>query len=788
VALREQAAGKPPEPADKNVCPTDDGEAVLRLRPYQEDVFWDKTAGILVLHWSRQIGKSFVLAAWAVYRLMDRPGRLVTVLSNSKENGAEFLLKCAEVCRLQRTRFEMEGLPLPPLDFEDMRMELRIRNRGKVGRIKVLAANPRTARGFSGDLILDEFAFHEDGEAIWEAAEPILASNKDFLCRIASTGNGKHNLFYRMVEGDQIKNEKLKVKNGDGEREPKLENVRPHPGLLPQEKEKVSGASDGITVSQEGSASGESGVAAAGSADTGEIKNEKLKVENSDSENGAARQHGPTDKVALRGGKDEDDDEHEHDLKTEKTSEPPDVGCYEKGGNGGPPADFDFYVEEFRGGVRKVFLPPRPKRERLELKYTEGRNGEGPRIEIVHRPAVQIKNEDCEREPELENVRPHPSPVASQARHELVALQETCAPRNVVPQERGQVSDAQGGLEQAEEGSVSGLSGGGNGKISEPPDVGCYVNGGEENPPCHLGGYRYKSKAGFWVSRVTRTMAHGMGLEIYDSQTRESIMPEQARARALDKAAYDQNYECKFGDESLALLTHELISAAEWDDIGEICEQDWTVSAFERMRQSKGDLFAGLDVGRKVDMSVLTVLERTEGLFWVRGLLRMRDMRLPDQELRLEKICGMRQLKQVCIDMTGLGLGLFEYAQRRLGEHRISGINFASSVSATRVIVEEGRKRESVRVTEALAMELLRAYEERKIRQPRDWQLREDLRKPGKVTTPAGRVSIAAVRDGAGHADHFWSLALALEAAGGAKQPCAFVPLKLRSRQPGILL
>ena len=151
----------------------------------------------------------------------------------------------------------------------------------------------------------------------------------------------------------------------------------------------------------------------------------------------------------------------------------------------------------------------------------------------------------------------------------------------------------------------------------------------------------------------------------------------------------------------------------------------------------------------------------------------MRDMRLPDQESRLGQIC-FRQLKQVCVDMTGLGLGLFEYAQRRLGEHRISGINFASSVSATRVIVEEGTKRETVRVTEALAMEVLRAYEDRKLRQPRDWQLREDLRRPGKVTTPGGRVSIAATRDGSGHADHFWSLALALEAAGGARAAVPF--------------
>jgi hypothetical protein len=283
-----QAAGKPPGPADKNVCPTAEGccgkeAAALILRAYQMPVVWDHTSGIVVLHWARQIGKSYALAAWAVWRLMTRPGRLVTVLSNSKENGAEFLLKCAEICRLHNTQFEIDGMP--PLDFEDMRMELRFRNRGKMGRIKVLAANPRTARGFSGDLILDEFAFHENAEEIWEAAEPILASNKDFLCRIASTGNGKHNLFYRMVEGEEIKNE------------------------------------DGTQSSKDQGPS---------SRESQEIKNEKLKVKNSDSENGAgngaAQQHGPT---------------------------------------GGPATDFDFYVEEFEGGVRRVYLPPKPDKSKM---------------------------------------------------------------------------------------------------------------------------------------------------------------------------------------------------------------------------------------------------------------------------------------------------------------------------------------------------------------------------------------------------------------------------------------
>ncbi|MDB6068140.1 MAG: hypothetical protein JWR26_4348 [Pedosphaera sp.] len=134
----------------------DDGNApglrphvLVRFRLFQRPVFEDRRSGVLVLHWSRQIGKSFTLAAWAVDRLLTRPGRLVTVLSNSRDNGAEFLSKCAAICELNGTEFRTVDKS-PSLGFRNMRMEIRIRAQGKTGRIKVLAANPRTARVLRG--------------------------------------------------------------------------------------------------------------------------------------------------------------------------------------------------------------------------------------------------------------------------------------------------------------------------------------------------------------------------------------------------------------------------------------------------------------------------------------------------------------------------------------------------------------------------------------------------------------------------------------------------------------
>lgn len=90
----------------------------------------------------------------------------------------------------------------------------------------------------------------------------------------------------------------------------------------------------------------------------------------------------------------------------------------------------------------------------------------------------------------------------------------------------------------------------------------------------------------------------------------------------------------------------------------------------------------------------------------------------------------------------------------------------------------------TIRITEHLATRLLQTYEDRAIQHPIDSMLREDLRKPERLVGPTGRVSIAATRDEAGHADHFWSLALAIDAAKGSQQAPTFVQVVPRWKRP----
>ena len=67
-------------------------------------------------------------------------------------------------------------------------------------RVIALPANPDTARGYSANIFLDEFARHQNSRQIWGALFPVLSAGHRIA--IASTPNGKGNKFYELMTGD----------------------------------------------------------------------------------------------------------------------------------------------------------------------------------------------------------------------------------------------------------------------------------------------------------------------------------------------------------------------------------------------------------------------------------------------------------------------------------------------------------------------------------------------------------------------------------------------------------
>jgi phage FluMu gp28-like protein len=65
--------------------------------------------------------------------------------------------------------------------------------------ITALPANPDTARGYSRNLFLDEFAIHKDSREIWGALFPLIS--RGWKIRVTSTPKGRNNKFFELCTG-----------------------------------------------------------------------------------------------------------------------------------------------------------------------------------------------------------------------------------------------------------------------------------------------------------------------------------------------------------------------------------------------------------------------------------------------------------------------------------------------------------------------------------------------------------------------------------------------------------
>ena len=144
---------------------------------------------------SRQIGKSFMVSLEAVNDIIEVPN-LWVLLSAGERQSLELMGKCKQ-------HIEAAGIASAKLDedfFEDTKCKQLTITLPNGGRLVGLPANPQTARGFTGNVILDEFAFHRDSDAIWKALFPTIS--RGYKIRIVSTPQGLGNRFHRLMTGE----------------------------------------------------------------------------------------------------------------------------------------------------------------------------------------------------------------------------------------------------------------------------------------------------------------------------------------------------------------------------------------------------------------------------------------------------------------------------------------------------------------------------------------------------------------------------------------------------------
>ena len=169
----------------------------LPLRPYQ--VRWVEDASrFKIAVKSARIGFSFATALEAVLDCLAKPNDTWTVLSASKAQSVEFIETCHKLIELM---FGASELFREEDWFDELGKIEAIQQRITMpngSRIIALPANPRTARGYPGNAILDEFAHHEDSYAIWAAITRQVALGHKV--RVLSTPNGEQGKFFDLCK------------------------------------------------------------------------------------------------------------------------------------------------------------------------------------------------------------------------------------------------------------------------------------------------------------------------------------------------------------------------------------------------------------------------------------------------------------------------------------------------------------------------------------------------------------------------------------------------------------
>jgi phage FluMu gp28-like protein len=267
---------------------------------------------------------------------------------------------------------------------------------------------------------------------------------------------------------------------------------------------------------------------------------------------------------------------------------------------------------------------------------------------------------------------------------------------------------------------------------------------------------------GFSLHTVTLQTALDQGFlyklqEVLKKEDPRQAMDEQeyfsyVRARCASEEQFLQEYMCVPANDEGAFLTYDMIAACEYKgteawEMGDPRTIDGRLTACMPDGTPLGDLYLGVDVGRKKDLTVMWLLERIARLLLTRKVIEMQNKSFSEQEGVLYELLGLSNLRRAAIDATGLGMQFAERAAQRFGTYRVEQVRFTAPVK------------------EALAYPVRAAYEDKMIRIPYRDNIRADLRAIKKTTTAAGNIRFDADSSENGHADRFWAQALAVSAA-----------------------
>lgn len=172
----------------------------IELLPYQREALNDR-ARFCAYNWSRRSRKSWTITLKRLDRALER-GRDCLMLSATKDQSAELIAKVRAHLGAFKAFVHYAYKELEE-EFDDgVKYTKYVITLPNGARIMAMPARPESLRGYGGDIFLDEFGMHTDGEAVFAAAI-FIAAQEDYECDIASTPTGKRHVFYRVMQNPE---------------------------------------------------------------------------------------------------------------------------------------------------------------------------------------------------------------------------------------------------------------------------------------------------------------------------------------------------------------------------------------------------------------------------------------------------------------------------------------------------------------------------------------------------------------------------------------------------------
>ena len=232
-------------------------------------------------------------------------------------------------------------------------------------------------------------------------------------------------------------------------------------------------------------------------------------------------------------------------------------------------------------------------------------------------------------------------------------------------------------------------------------------------------------------------LAISEGLTLYDNLgnpiTYEDFKSQEIRDIGMEM--WLQEYCCRFMDSILAFLSYEAIQAC-------MKSKFKAVMAPEELAALKIPLFAGVDIGRHHDLTVIWIIGKMDGVWQTVTSYSMFNTPFHEQETVVRRYLQSGAITRMGIDYMGVGMQLCENLEREFPEivQQVLFTNKSKMEMASRVRVQ-------------LEAETLMI--------PNDEEVEEDFASIERIVTLQGNTRLEAHGGNRTHGDYFWACCMA---------------------------